>query len=174
MRDTISIERAKKLHPLIADEVIKIIDEAETKLPANVAVRIVQGLRTFEEQDELYQKGRTTAGPKVTNAKPGSSYHQYGLALDFALLIDKNGDGIYDELSWSLTDDMDKDGQKDWFEVIVTFKKYGYESGAEWRTFKDYPHLQKPFGYSWKQLYTKYANENFLAGTKYIDTRSAV
>lgn len=168
MRDKISYERAKKLHPSVVDEVIKIIDEIEEDLPVNLAVRIVQGLRTFEEQDELYQKGRTTKGPRVTNAKPGSSYHQYGLAVDFAILVDKNNDGKFDELSWSITDDKDRDTIADWFEVIQVFKKYGWESGAEWRTFKDYPHVQKTFGHTWKDLYMKYANENFIAGTRYV------
>lgn len=168
MRDQISYERAKKLHPQVADDVIYLIEKAEQNLADNMAVRIVQALRTFEEQDELYQRGRTTKGPVVTNAKAGSSFHQYGLAIDFALLIDKNRDGKYEEISWSLTADRDQDGHKDWWEVIETFKEAGWESGAEWRTFKDYPHLQKRFGYTWKQLYMKYVNDDFIADTKYV------
>jgi hypothetical protein len=46
----------------------------------------VQGVRTFAEQDALYAQGRTRKGLRVTNAKGGQSYHNYGLAADCALL----------------------------------------------------------------------------------------
>lgn len=39
--------------------------------------------RSLEEQALEYAKGRTTPGKIVTNAKPGQSAHNYGLALDF-------------------------------------------------------------------------------------------
>lgn len=172
MRDKISIARCKLLHPAIRGEVPVIIDEVEKELPVNLAIRVVQGLRTFEEQDALYQKGRTTKGPRVTNAKPGSSYHQYGLAVDFALLVDKNNDGKFDVLSWDIKKDSDDDSKADWFEVVEAFKRHGYESGAEWRTFKDYPHVQKTFGFTWKQLYLKSANGDFIPGTKYVNLGS--
>ena len=44
------------------------------------------GRRTMEEQAELYAKGRTKAGKIVTKAKPGQSYHNYGLAFDWVPL----------------------------------------------------------------------------------------
>ncbi len=43
---------------------------------------IVDGFRSFEEQNGLYDKGRTKPGPKVTYVKGGGSWHNYGLALD--------------------------------------------------------------------------------------------
>lgn len=49
-----------------------------------VNVKIVSDLRTREEQDEIYEKGRTTSGDILTNDK-GSNYeslHQWGLAFD--------------------------------------------------------------------------------------------
>jgi len=36
---------------------------------------VIEGHRSNERQAELYAKGRTTPGPKVTNAKPGQSRH---------------------------------------------------------------------------------------------------
>lgn len=42
----------------------------------------IQGCRTWDEQTRLYAQGRTAPGKKVTNSKPGSSYHNYGLAID--------------------------------------------------------------------------------------------
>lgn len=43
---------------------------------------MVQGTRTFPEQQAIYDQGRSAPGPIVSNAKPGDSYHQYGLAFD--------------------------------------------------------------------------------------------
>jgi len=93
MRDTVSINRAYLLHPKIRQEVMDLIDKSEAKMPG-VAVRIVQGLRTIEEQNSLYAQGRTKPGKIVTNAKGGQSYHNYGMAIDFALLYDKDNNGI--------------------------------------------------------------------------------
>ena len=45
------------------------------------------GRRTMEEQSALYQKGRTDGSKKiVTKARPGESYHNYGLAFDWVPL----------------------------------------------------------------------------------------
>ena len=45
------------------------------------------GMRSMEEQSALYQKGRTDGSKKiVTKAKPGESYHNYGLAFDWVPL----------------------------------------------------------------------------------------
>ena len=44
------------------------------------------GHRTMEEQAALYAKGRSSGGKVVTKAKPGESYHNYGLAFDWVPL----------------------------------------------------------------------------------------
>ena len=41
------------------------------------------GRRTFEEQLALFAQGRTKPGRIVTKARPGESYHNYGLAFDW-------------------------------------------------------------------------------------------
>ena len=160
--DKITLERIEKLHPKIKDEVKKIVNEVNNLLAENIQIRIVQGLRTIEEQDSLYSLGRTKPGKKVTNAKGGSSFHNYGLAIDFCLLI--NGK----EISWDLNKDFDNDKIKDWQEIINCFKKYGWESGAEWKSIKDNPHLQKVFGYKWQTLLDKYKNKDYISNTKYV------
>lgn len=152
MRDPISIQRANKLHPKVVTEVFEAIGEAEAGFPVNIAVRIVQGLRTIEEQDALYAQGRTKPGKVVTNARGGSSYHNYGLAVDFAILYDKDNNGTFEELSWDTAKDFDKDGIFDWQEVVRAFEKRGWEWGGKWRTFKDLPHVQKTFGKTVQQL----------------------
>src|SRR5690349_2624666 len=141
-----SIPVVAKLHPKIRDEVTALIDKAETKFPSTVAIRIVQGLRTFPEQDALYAKGRTTPGLRVTNSKGGQSYHNYGLAIDFALLYDKDGNGTYESLSWDTLKDFDRDGEADWMEVVDAFEKAGYTWGGRFHSITDNPHFEKTFG----------------------------
>lgn len=179
MRDSISQTRVKLLHPKVSSEVEALIIEAEKGLPKHLAIRIVQGLRTIEEQDALYALGRTKVNPDgktdkkpmgniVTNAKGGSSYHNYGLAIDFAILVDKDGNGKYDELSWDIKKDNDKDGVADWLEVVKIFEAAGWEWGGKWASLKDYPHVQKTFGYSWKLLLGKYVTKDFIDGTQHV------
>lgn len=179
MRDSVSISRVQLLHPLVRTEVSLLIDRVELEFPSYIAVRIVQGLRTIDEQDALFNQphdGKDNDGDgkideadeHVTNARGGSSYHNYGLAIDFALLYDKDKNGKYETLSWDLVADMDRDGKRDWSEMVNVFKSAGWEWGGNWQTLIDNPHLQKTFGYTWKQLLTKYKNREFIPGTQYV------
>lgn len=64
---------------------------------AGLDILVTCTLRSHEEQAELYKIGRTKKGAdvtasrpmgrRVTNAKPGQSAHQYGLALDFVPMV---------------------------------------------------------------------------------------
>lgn len=168
MKDTISEQRVNLLHPKVRNEVRALIEKAETALPKNMAIRIVQGLRTIDEQNALYAQGRTKPGSIVTKAKGGSSYHNYGLAIDFAILTDTDGNGTYNDLSWDIKRDNDKDGVADWLEVVKVFEAAGWEWGGKWASLKDYPHLQKTFGYSWRDLLAKYNSGDFVSEAKYV------
>lgn len=169
MRDNITALRIKKLHPKIRDDVKFLIELAEENLPPYIAVRIVQGLRTIEQQNALYAQGRTKPGKIVTNARGGSSYHNYGLAMDFAILVDEDKDGDFDILSWDIKKDNDKDGIADWLEVVNVFEKAGWQWGGKWSSIKDFPHLQKTFGYTWRELLGKYHAKDFISGTEYVN-----
>jgi peptidoglycan L-alanyl-D-glutamate endopeptidase CwlK len=161
MRDKITLERANRLHPMIRQEVVALLEAAEQLLPYNCAIRMVQGLRTFEEQAILYAKGRTAPGRKVTNAKPGASFHQYGLAFDYALLYDLDGNGNFEKLSWSVNED--------WKTVAILFEDNGYTWGGRWSKFVDAPHIEKTFGYTWRELLALHKQKKFIPGTTYID-----
>ena len=162
MRDEISIERAKKLHPAVRDEVVALIDTVEANFPANIKVRIVQGLRTIAEQDALYAQGRTKPGARVTNAKGGSSYHNYGMAIDVALMYDKDNNGSFETLSWDINADQDNDKVKDWQEIVKIFEAAGWFWGGKFSSIKDYPHLEKSFGLSVKELKRRYDAKMFI------------
>ena len=96
-------------------------------LPAGMEVRIISGTRTYAEQNELFKKGRFgNPGPKVTNARGGESWHNFGLAWDIGLFRN----GVY------LTDGT----------PYVPFGPHGTVAGVEWggnwTSFKDVPHYQ--------------------------------
>ena len=159
MRDSVSQIRVQRLHPKVRDEVVATIDEVEARLPKNMAVRIVQGKRSKEEQDEIYAQGRTKPGKIVTKAQWYATYHFYGNAIDYALLIDKDGNGSYETVSWDRNGDLDNDRVADWLEVANAFKAKGWSWGGDWLKFKDYPHLEKTCGQSWRTLYKRLLNK---------------
>lgn len=163
--DSVTQKRIQLLHPKLRDEVTFLVNQANAHLTKHSEVRIVQALRTIEEQNELYAQGRTKAGKKVTNAKGLFSNHNYGLALDFALLI---GDK---QISWDIKKDWDGDKISDWMEVVNVFRRAGFEWGGTWK-FQDNPHLQKTFGLSVAQLRAKYLNGDTIIdanGIKYVN-----
>lgn len=135
--DKVTEQRINQLHPSVRDEVRKIIEECDRELTGPAKIRISQGLRTFKEQDELYTIGRSKAGKKVTDAKGGQSIHNYGLAVDMVLIIDGK------TASWDTAKDWDGDKISDWKECVNIFKKYGWNWGGDWKTFKDLPHFEK-------------------------------
>lgn len=169
MRDIKSIHTVQLLHPKIRDEVKTLIEKAESFFPVTIAIRIVQGLRTIDEQNKLYAQGRTAPGPVVTKAKGGQSYHNFGLAIDFCMLYDKDGNGTYETVSWEQAKDFDNDGIADWKEVVDVFEKAGYTWGGRWATIVDAPHLEKTFSHHWSDLLKKYNAKDFITGTQYVN-----
>lgn len=98
---------------------------------------ITQGVRTAEEQNKLYQQGRTVPGKIVTNCDGYKlkSNHQtkddgLGHAGDIAVLINN-------KITWE---------EKYYKEVVMSarilMQKYNVEWGGDWRNFKDLPHFE--------------------------------
>jgi peptidoglycan L-alanyl-D-glutamate endopeptidase CwlK len=167
--DKITLDRINTFHPDFREKLLAEYTECNNKLLGKgVRLRFAYVYRSIEEQDKLYAKR-----PKVTNAKGGQSIHNYGLAFDIVLLYDNDGNGTFEEASWSLRKDGDKDGKADWMEVVDYFKSKGWEWGGDWKSFKDYPHFQlkKEDGssYNWRELKSKLDNKNFIIneGIKY-------
>lgn len=138
--------RIEKMHPMLRSELPFIVNEANERLTGRAKVEIAQGHRTFEEQNKLYAQGRTAPGKIVTKAKGGQSIHNFALAVDIVLIIDGK------KASWDSKTDWDEDKQSDWMEVVDVFKKYGWNWGGDWKSFKDLPHFEKTFGKSLSQL----------------------
>lgn len=151
------------MHPEVRTLFMDFINECEAATGATL--RIVQGLRTIEEQDALYAQGRTKPGAIVTNARGGSSYHNYGLAIDLVEI---------------------RDGKPNWnfnYKLLQPVaKKYGLTWGADWDNdgktkadgdkdehLVDMPHFQINYGKNWRDLLALHNAGKFVYGTKYVD-----
>lgn len=154
--DELTIERIKTFHPQFRQQLkTDYLTCNNTILGKGVRLRFSHVFRSVQEQDKLYAKGITTDGRIVTNAKGGQSIHNYGLAFDIVLLVDKDGNGSLESASWDIKKDFDGDKQSDWLEVANFFthkqRFTPYEWGGDWKNFKDYPHFQIK-GYDWRKL----------------------
>lgn len=96
-------------------------------------VKLIQGTRSYAEQDALYAKGRTAAGRKVTNARGGYSNHNFGVAFDIGIFtasgkylddVDRNADAVYRDL------------------YAQCGAPAGCEWGGNWKSITDLPHYQ--------------------------------
>lgn len=131
------------LHPSVEEKRDRIIRRAGAR---GIDIVITEEYRTKEEQDALYAQGRTEPGQIVTSARGGESYHNYGLAFDFAVL-DEDG-----EIHWDVERDGNNSGTADYKEVGEIGKDLGLEWGGDWQGFTDYPHFQQSYGWNISDL----------------------
>lgn len=136
--------KIKQLHPSIRNRVRAFINEAAAQ---GIMLRVTSGYRSWEEQQSLYNQGRTTPGDIVTNALPGSSFHNYGLGFDVVEMI--NG-----QPQWN--------GQ--WTKISKIGKSYGFQWGGDWNSIDDKPHFHDSFGNSIASLKSKYNNGQLTNG----------
>jgi len=98
------------------------------RVDLHLDVRVIQGTRTYAEQDTLYTQGRTAPGQIVTNAPGGYSFHNFGVAFDVGLFRGRS----YIEAGPGYT------------RVGHLGEGIGLEWGGRWRSFQDMPHFQYP------------------------------
>ena len=141
--DQLTIDRIASAHPKIREELKQHYIECNNLLPKGIRLRFAYVYRSIAEQNVLYNQR-----PKVTNAKGGQSIHNYGLAFDYVIMLDKDNNGTFETIEWDLKSPYHK-------VVVDFFKSKGYEWGGDWKSFKDYPHFQKAFGHTWQSLKRK-------------------
>lgn len=83
----------------------------------------------------LKEVGPQKAGPKVTGAGPGESFHQYSRAYDCVPIV--NGKPV-----WSSSGE----NGKLWAKVGQLGKKAGLEWAGDWTSFREFPHFQLTAG----------------------------
>lgn len=147
-----SVSRMGAVHPKIKEYAIELIKRAYKE---GIRVQISSGFRSLEEQAYIYGQGRASfiykgkqygrykdkngkQLPIVSKAQPGSSVHNYGLAIDYFLVSEDGNTSL-----WTVNND--------WKRVGAIAKQMGFEWGGDW-TWKDYPHLQYNRGLTTSQL----------------------
>jgi peptidoglycan L-alanyl-D-glutamate endopeptidase CwlK len=122
-----------KLHPDYRSVVSRFINSAYKK---GYKLRITETYRTAARQNELYAKGRTAPGKRVTNARgtPPSSIHQFGIAFDCVEMGETSPTG---------KNAFSKGYPKSrWGEVGAIGKSFGFTWGGDFRKLYDGPHFQ--------------------------------
>jgi peptidoglycan LD-endopeptidase CwlK len=102
-----------------------------------ITILITSTYRDYASQAALYAQGRTAPGSKVTNARPGYSWHNFRCAFDFVPI---------------------KGGKAQWNDA-ATFaecgkiaESCGLEWAGRWKTFKELAHCQYTGGLTLAQL----------------------
>lgn len=138
-----SLNMFKNVHP----NLVKIMKVAIENSPFDF--RITAGARTAEEQNKLYQQGRTTKGPVVTKADgyKNKSNHQiksdgYGHAVDIFICGKYDENGNYQKFNTEQGYD-DKKIREVANHIKTVAKNLGLsiEWGGDWK-FYDSPHFQ--------------------------------
>jgi peptidoglycan L-alanyl-D-glutamate endopeptidase CwlK len=117
MLNTRSLAALKGVH----SDLVRVVKRAAELAPGSFIV--TEGLRTVERQRDLFARGLS---------KTMKSRHLTGHAIDFAPLIDG-------QVTWKTPA---------FLPVISAFKQAAVDmkvpivSGGDWRTFKDYPHIE--------------------------------
>lgn len=133
--DSFSEGRLSLVSPALASKV---------RLMANILasngleIRVIQGLRSWNEQQALYAKGRDADGnvidphAVVTNAPGGHSWHNFGLAVDCA--PDDPTRPNY-QIDWN-------PAHPQWKQMEDVGRACGLTSGASFLRLVDHPHFQ--------------------------------
>jgi peptidoglycan L-alanyl-D-glutamate endopeptidase CwlK len=161
-----SISLLNQLHPKLVKIATDAYNQAIKMTPKGVHPVIDATFRSFEESQELYNQGRTTPGTIVSNAKPGRSWHNYGLALDLHLIVNNQ------DLWFDTTPEGSAKAASDpnYKIVISVMKSAGFEWGGDFPgNFRDVPHFEMKMGQTLESLQAKYNNKDFIQGTEYIN-----
>ena len=93
---------------------------------AGITIKVISGLRTYEEQNDLYEQGRSKPGRIVTNARGGYSNHNFGIAFDV---------GVFEGTKYL-------DESPKYKAVGALGIELGLEWGGNWKSIQDEPHFQ--------------------------------
>ena len=123
--DPRSAKVIETLLPEVRPYAIALIGKARA---AGITIRLISGLRSYEEQEALYAKGRRgiDGEARVTNARGGYSNHNFGIAFDI---------GVFEGTRY-LTD------SPKYKAVGPMGTDLGLEWGGNWKTIVDQPHYQ--------------------------------
>lgn len=131
--DTTSEIRLQAICPTLAS-LARSVDAEFQRQTCGDHMEVVQGLRSWYDQQQLWLKGRDATGNVVdeslvvTNAPPGHSWHEFGLAVDVVprSLLPVKG-WVPDSILWGM--------------ITKIAESFNLGCGSCWQ-HKDLPHLQ--------------------------------
>lgn len=115
-----------------------------------LTVRFISGTRSYAEQSALYAQGRTKPGNKVTNARPGYSNHNFGVAVDIGVFEKKAKKEIYHQDHSAYA----------WLGPIGEAAKLNW--GGRWKS-PDRPHYEFPTDLTMAQMREKVSKGEAIA-----------
>lgn len=147
LKEAFKRNKSAKTHKEVNARAVELIRRCWAE---DVFIVFTDGLRTYEDQAILYGKGRSNywyngkdysnpSAKVVTKAKPGTSMHNFGLALDFVTC-----DGFGKNIDWVV-------GPK-WKRAATIAKELGFTWGGDWKSFYDAPHIEYSTGYTASQI----------------------
>lgn len=113
------------LHDSIRPMAVQLLREARDQ---GIRIVITSGYRSLAQQQALWDQGRAKPGRVVTWARPGTSWHNFGLAFDVAPL-DQNGKPHWPN-DWRL-----------WMRLGELGESIGLTWGGRWKK-PDLPHFE--------------------------------
>lgn len=146
----INSRKITDLHPKVAVMAAEFVQQCAA---VGIDVIITSTYRDHEAQAALYAQGRTAPGKKVTNARPGQSWHNWKLAFDFVPLRygkpvwGTSGNGIDENPA-----DDDKDDLELWMRCAMIAESIGLEWAGRWKSFKEMAHCQYTGGLTLEDL----------------------
>lgn len=130
----ISSRKLEDLRPEVAALARRFLMTAKRE---GIDLIVTSTFRDAAAQDALYEQGRTTKGPIVTNARGWASWHQYKVAFDVVPIVGG-------KLIWN--------DKKLWDRIGKIGESLGLEWGGRWKGLVDRPHFQFTQGKTKKQL----------------------
>lgn len=127
--------RLEGVHPELVARVGKILDAMRA---LGFPMLVIAGVRSLEQQQQLFAQGRTAPGARVTNADGvrSKSNHQvkadgFGHAVDCAFVDDPTTATIE---TW--------DPRQPWDVYGAMARALGLTWGGDWKTIIDRPHVE--------------------------------
>lgn len=121
------------LHPRVRKMAERLLADAAA---AGIPLTVTFTLRSMATQAALYAQGRTKPGKIVTNARPGYSFHNYGLALDMVPTA------LLKLPKWGDTPAHQKATDALWARVGAIGKAIGFRWGGDFKKLIDRPHFE--------------------------------
>lgn len=123
---------SRKIEDLVPELREKAEEFAQKMADAGVSFIFTCTRRSQEEQDELYARGRTKPGRKVTWTR--KSKHIEGRAFDIAIVREEKA-------VWDIKADVNNDNRPDYIQAGELGESIGLRWGGRFKS-PDYPHFE--------------------------------